>query len=157
MRRNDRQVTEWETIHSVIQKCKVCRLAIITPGSPYIVPMNFGYSYQEDVLTLYFHCADEGRKLDLIRKNPRVGFEMDCDHNLIPGETACGYGYRFSSIVGTGTVSIVEDVREKQNALSLLMQHQTGKDFTFTQKQANSVTVFQVRANSFTCKQRTGF
>ncbi len=157
MRRNDRQVTEWETIHSVIQKCKVCRLAIVAPESPYIVPMNFGYSYQEDVLTLYFHCADEGRKLDLIRKNPRVGFEMDCDHNLIPGETACSYGYRFSSIVGTGTVSIVEDVREKQNALSLLMQHQAGKDFTFTQKQANSVTVFQVRVNSFTCKQRTGF
>ena len=157
MRRSDRQVTEWETICSVIQKCKVCRLATNASESPYIVPMNFGYSYEKGTLTLYFHCAGEGRKLDLIRENPRVGFEMDCDHGLIPGETACGYGYRFSSIIGVGTVQIVEETQEKQRALSLLMRHQSGKEFAFTQKQADSVTVLKLTSDHFTCKQRTEF
>lgn len=49
---------------------------------PYIVPLNFGLDIQGDQVFLYFHSAMKGKKLDLIAKNHRAAFEMDCEHNL---------------------------------------------------------------------------
>ena len=48
--------------------------------------MNFGYVGGIEK-RLYFHCANEGRKLDMIGKNNYVCFEMDSDHRLIEGKS----------------------------------------------------------------------
>ena len=83
MRRKEREVTDIKEIREVLDSCKVCRLGIADEGGAYIVPLNYGYRLEDGVLTLYFHGAKEGKKLDLIRKNPEVGFEMDGRHELM--------------------------------------------------------------------------
>lgn len=82
MRRDDREVKNMEEIQEILDTCKVCRLGMADGSRIYIVPMNFGYEFEGDSLILYFHGAGEGRKLELIRKNPEVGIEMDCRHEL---------------------------------------------------------------------------
>ncbi len=153
MRRKDREVTKVEEQLSILNDCKVCRIAVQDAQGLYIVPLNFGYSYEEGRLTLYFHSALSGRKIRAIEENGAVAFEMDCRHRLIEAEDACKYGYAFGSIIGSGTASIVQDTKEKQKALSLLMKHQTGKDFVFGSRQADAVTVFQLDVAAFSVKE----
>ena len=91
----------------------MCRLGLSDEDGIYMVPMNYGYREQDGKLILYFHGAKEGKKVEMIRKDPRAGFEMDCGHGLQEGEKACQYSYYFASVIGTGKAQILEDPAEK--------------------------------------------
>ncbi len=154
MRRKDREVTETAELLKIIQACKVCRVAMQDDQGLYIVPLNFGYEFMDGRLTLYFHSAKEGRKIDILSKSPAVAFEMDCNHQLIESDVACQNGYSYKSIIGNGRASLTEDIDEKIKGLSLIMVHQTGKEFEMPPQAANSVAVFKVDATEFTGKSR---
>lgn len=157
MRRSDRQVTSYEGIKNILDHCRVCRIAAADKEGLFIVPLNYGYTYDQDgKLTFYFHSAKEGRKVTAFGTKAAVAFELDCELGLIEGESACAYGYAYQSIMGTGELALVTEPQQKQAALALLMQHQTGQDFTFTPQMANSVLVYQLEALSFTGKQHHG-
>ena len=83
MRRQDREITDWNEMVGVIDRCDVCRLALNDEGYPYILPLNFGAKVSENTVTLYFHGAMEGKKYELIARDNRVSFEMDCAHRLV--------------------------------------------------------------------------
>ncbi len=153
MRRADREVREISDILSVIDRCKVCRLGLLDGDGVYIVPMNFGYTYENKTLKLYFHSAKEGRKIDILKRGGIVGFELDCGHELIEGNQACAYGYRFESVIGTGRVAFLNSEADKSVALSHLMCQQTGRDFVFTPEMACAVEVFCLTADTYTCKR----
>lgn len=155
MRRHDREVKNPEEIREILDICKVCRLGISDDGRVYIVPMNYGYELEGDKLTLYFHGAREGKKLDLLRKNPLVGIEMDCMHELEEGKTACQYSYYYGSIIGSGKAEIVDEPDQKLNALASVMRHQTGKEFDEFKKKTGlekAVAIIRVDVGEFTCK-----
>lgn len=154
MRRKDREVTEVTELLKIIQECKVCRVAMQDEQGLYIIPLNFGYEFIDGNLTLYFHSAKEGRKIDILSKSPAVAFEMDCSHQLIESEIACRNGYAYKSIIGNGNAKLIEDVEQKMKGLSLIMIHQTGKEFEMPPQAANSVAVFKVEATEFTGKSR---
>ncbi len=134
MRREDREVKDINDILTIIDKCKVCRIAMLDKNKPYIVPLNYGYSYNDKILLLFFHSALEGRKIDLLKSNPVICFEMDCGHRLVTGDIACKYGYIYESIIGEGKITFIESEKEKSYALNQIMKHQTGidKDFIFS-------------------------
>ena len=72
MRRTDRAVTDNRQIQSIIEQAKVVHIGMIDNDRPYVVPMQYGFVFADGQLTLYVHCAKEGRKLDIIKKNLRV-------------------------------------------------------------------------------------
>ena len=154
MRRKDREVTDPKRIADVISRCSCCRIGFYDDGEVYIVPLNFGYEIKDDTYIFYFHGAKEGRKIDLIQKNPHVGFEMDTDYALNETDMACGYSARFQSIIGNGIVSIVSELEEKKRELSLLMEHNTGKrEWNFDEKMINTVAVFKLVVSKMSCKE----
>ena len=156
MRRKEREVKETETIQQMLGEFKVCRLGLMDEGKVYVVPMNMGFDFDGKSLTLYFHCAKEGKKLDLIRENPSVGFEMDKEIALVEGDTPCQYSYSFMSIIGNGEAEIVEDAKEKSAALEKIMKQQSVKEFdTFRKnpKLAEAVAIIKVTAGEYTCKR----
>ena len=108
MRRSDRELRDPGQLLEIIDACKVFRLAMVAEGRPYLVPLNFGYAYEGGQFEFYFHSALQGRKLDLLRQNPQVCFELDCGHALVPADLPCGYSYRYASVIGEGTVELVE-------------------------------------------------
>ena len=122
MRKANREVKDTKELAAILQACDVCRIAFSDGQYPYVVPLNFGYEFG-DALTLYFHCAKEGRKLDLMRSNPKVGFEMDCSHKLITGTAACDYTMNFESIIGYGVLSEVTELEDKIYGLDTVMKH----------------------------------
>ncbi|HPT87858.1 MAG TPA: pyridoxamine 5'-phosphate oxidase family protein [Bacillota bacterium] len=154
MRRKDREVTDKSELIKIIEECKVCRIAMQDRDGLYIVPMNFGYAFEEDTLILYFHSAKEGRKVDALKENPEVCIEMDCGHALITGDSACKYSYYYKSIIGNGTAVVIDDIEEKKTALSALMKHQTGREFSFDEKMVSAVAVFKIVVHQYSGKAR---
>ena len=154
MRRSDREVTDKAEIMGIIEKCDVCRLGLSDNNIPYVVPMNYGYEYVGDKLTLYFHSAKEGRKLDVIGRNPLACFEMDCSHRLVEAEEACGYTMEYESIIGSGKIYICSEKSEKITALRLLMQkYAKGREFSFPDHAIDRVTVFRLDVAEFAAKR----
>lgn len=154
MTRREREVTDLKEIQNILDESKVLHLGLVDNGMPYIVPMNYGYIMEDGKLTLYVHGATTGYKLDVIRSNPICCFEMECGVQPFEGEVACQYGTVYQSLMGRGTAEIVEDVQEKQDAMTILMKTQTGKDFTFNKKLVSIVSVIRITVTEYTAKKR---
>lgn len=153
MRRKDREIKDLEEILEIVRKCDVCRLAFFNERFPYIIPMNFGTARKDGQLRLYFHGATAGTKLELIKQNPNAGFEMDCSHNLILGETACNSTMEYESVCGNGVMRILP-AQEKAEALTILMkQYESGKRYEFSDNELMAVEVFELTVNEITGKR----
>ena len=156
MRRQDKEINDVSEKIDMIRKCKVCRIGLSDNNQPYIVPLNYGYSVDNNILTLFFHSATEGKKLDIIKNNNNACFEIDCDTDLIEAEKACNYGYSFKSIIGFGKIIIIENPDEKIYGLNRIMRHQTEKEtvYEFSHDQLKNVCVYKMIAENFTGKQK---
>ena len=155
MRRKDREINDPAKIREIIAKCDSMRIGFFDGNEVYIIPLNYGFEETDGSYTFYFHAAKEGRKISLIRECPDVGFELDTNHSLVEGDTACRYGFAYQSVIGNGVMSFVEEPKEKIRALCLLMRHQTGKDdWHFSEEAADTVCVFQMRVTKLSCKER---
>ena len=140
-------------IESIIKESDVCRIGFADGNIPYIVTMNFGYTGGDEKL-LFFHCANEGRKLDMLRKNNYVCFEMDSGHNLTEGKQACDFSMKYSSIVGYGFISIVSDAEGKSRGLNLIMSHYSRRtDLTYRMESVGRTTVLKLEIKEITGKR----
>lgn len=153
MRRKDREITDFNEIIEIIKKCDVCRIALNDEDFPYIVPLNFGLDVQGEQVFFYFHAAMEGKKLDLIARDNRATFEMDCDHNFILYEErmSCTMGY--ASVIGHGTIETVKD-EDKYEALKILMRQYHADDFSFNTDMIKVTTVLKMTVTDMTGKRR---
>ena len=154
MTRREREVTDIGEIIKILDNAKVLHLGMVDGDEPYVVPMNYGYTLENGKLTIWLHGAKRGRKLDVMRANPKVFFEMEYGITPFEGEIACKYGITYSSLMGRGIAEIVEDIEEKKSALSFLMKTQTGKDFEFEDKMAAVVSIIRIDVSEYTAKHR---
>lgn len=154
MTRRERQIFDIDKILEILDKSKVIHIGMVDGDEPYVVPMNYGYTYENEKLTIWLHGATTGRKLDIIRKNPKVFFQMECDLVPFEGDVACKYGLSYSSLMGKGIATIIEESEEKQKALSYLMKTQVGMDFEFNEKLASVVGIIKIEVSEFTAKHR---
>ena len=154
MTKREFTITDEQQLRSILDSAKVLRLGLAVDNVPYIYPMNYGYRMEEGRLKLYLHSAARGRKLELLRKNPNVCFELDCDYVPFEGRVACQYGLSYSAVSGRGRAVLVEDVEEKMEAMRSLMKTQTGKDFSFNERLVSIVSVIRVDVSEYTAKHR---
>lgn len=153
MRRKDREVKDLNRIRQIICKCDVCRVAFHDEPFPYIVPMNFGIKEEGDKIILYFHCAKEGKKMDLIRKNNRVSFELDCEHKIVLNHDHMTCTMSYQSVMGNGILSIVEDEEEKLSGIQAIMDHYHSSDFAYDRSYLPATAVLKLSVHECTGKQ----
>jgi uncharacterized protein len=154
MRRKDREITDFNEILAILDKCDVCRLAMVDAGMPYVVPMNFGYTADNGAITLYFHSAGEGRKIDVLKTNPAVCVEMDCEHQLITDSKACDYTMDFESLIGSGKAEFISSEKEKVFALTQIMRkYSDAGHFEFDENLLKRTTIIKVVVNDFSGKR----
>ncbi len=154
MTKRERQITDQKQIMDILDKGKVLHLGLCAENEPYVVPMNYGYTMENEKLVVYLHSAVRGKKLDMIAANPKVFFAIDCDVVPFEGVLPCQYGVTYSSVMGKGVARIVEDVEEKKKAMSILMKTQTGKDFSFEDRLVSIVSVIRIDVSEYTAKHR---
>jgi nitroimidazol reductase NimA-like FMN-containing flavoprotein (pyridoxamine 5'-phosphate oxidase superfamily) len=152
MRRKEREVTSISDIESIILKSDVCRIALADGDLPYIVTLNFGYADGSEKI-LYFHCANQGRKLDMIKKNNLVCFEMDVDHRLVEGPLACDFTMNYKSVVGYGLITIVTDFEEKVRGFDAIMAHYKPRvRFSFNERMFENTTILRCDITGISAK-----
>ena len=153
MRRNERETSDIQVIEEIIGKADVCRIAIANSNIPYIVAMNFGYKGIPEKI-LYFHCANEGRKLEMIRQNNYVCFEMDTDHQIYNGIKGCDWGMKYSSVVGYGNISIVTENEAKKTGLNYIMSHYGGEgEYFYDEKVLERTIILRLDIKEMTGKK----
>jgi nitroimidazol reductase NimA-like FMN-containing flavoprotein (pyridoxamine 5'-phosphate oxidase superfamily) len=149
MRREDKAIVELAEIEQILHKALVCRLGLTDGIRPYVVPLSFGFKNN----TLYFHSAPEGKKIEMLRKNSKVCFEFDLDHEVVADEKACKWGMKYRSVIGFGKASIVEDIREKKEGLNAILEHYSGGTHDYPEAAVNATIVIKVEIESMTGKQ----
>lgn len=121
MRRQDKAISEFSEQVRILQQCSVLHLAITDENRPYIVPVNYGVDVASDEVTLYFHGANEGTKVELMKKHPDISFVADYEYEIKKAEMACGWTSRYESVIGYGMVTLVTEADEKQHGLDCIM------------------------------------
>ena len=152
--RREREVTDITKIIEILEKENIIHIGLVDGDEPYVVPMNYGFTMKEDNLTLYLHGATEGKKMDLIKTNPKIFFSIESDVTAFSGDVACQYGTSYYSIMGKGVAHILEDVEDKKSGLSLFMKSQTGLDFEFNDRMVSAVAVIRIDVTEYTAKHR---
>ena len=155
MRRSDREITDISAIEDFIRSEKIMRVAFYDSGDIYIVPVNYGFQRTGSGYALYFHGAEAGRKYELAKTSPKVGFEIDGRFRLLESETACGFSAEFQSVIGTGRLFLIEDTDEKKAALDCIMGHQTGRiEWSYTDGMLGKTALFCITVEKMSCKAK---
>ena len=138
-------------MESIINQCDICFLGMIeTDGTPYVIPMNFGYLNNEIIL----HSAPEGKHLSLLEFNNKVCITFCTDHKLVyqHPDVACSYSMTSKSVVCKGAVTFIYDLTEKEEKLSCLMHNYTDRPFKFSAPALRNVKVWSVKVTEMTGK-----
>lgn len=144
-------IIDKEEIEDIINRCDVCFVGITeADGTPYVIPMNFGYSNGEIIL----HSAPEGKHQKLLELSNRVCVTFCSDRKLVyqHPDVACSYSMLAKSVVCKGSVSFIEDMAEKELALNLTMKNYTDRPFKYSKPALINVKVWRVKIDEMTAK-----
>ena len=122
MRLKNNEITDPEMIRKILDKCAICRLGFSEGGIPYVIPINYGFTFENGIITLFFHSSGIGRKIDIIKENPIACFEIDCEYWLNPDENPGRNAVRWESLIGTGKIEYVEEFYEKRRMLGNMIR-----------------------------------
>lgn len=155
MRRKDRELNSIDQITDVLKCGKIAQIAFVDNNQPYIITMNYGYVITDNKIRLYFHSANEGRKIECVKSNPNVCFTIAICDPFVTGEKACNYGMKYRSVVGYGNIRIVEDTNERITGLDLLMKQYTGNgNWDYEEDMLKRTTVICIDVQDVTGKSK---
>lgn len=149
MRRSDREEKDQTVINDIINRSTVCRLGMVDGDKPYVVPVCFGY----DGKCIYIHGALVGRKIDVMKKNSNICFEIDLIADPIASENACDWGMKYQSIIGFGIAIFLEGPDEKRQALDIIMAQYSDKQYQYPDNMLKATAVIKIEIENITCKQ----
>lgn len=157
MRRKEREIKTVQELTKILCNTCVGTLSMNAEEYPYCVPVNFGFSENDGKFKVYFHCAGEGKKIELINKNPKVCFEVHIMEKITgEGEEPCVYSCAYESVIGFGCARELKSHDEKKEALIKIMENCTGRAFDFNENQTRNVTVFEIAFSEITGKRSRG-
>ena len=149
MRRKEKEIKDTKEIEKILEEASVCRLAMVDGDKPYIVPMNFGY--RDGIL--FFHSAKQGRKIDLIKKNPNVCFEVDQLIRFKKAKMACEWGLEYKSVIGSGRALLLDNIEEKIKSLHIIMSQYSQRTFEYPDEMLEKTLVIKIVIDRMTGKQ----
>ena len=150
MRRIDREVVSREWMTEVLEKGEWMELALAgKDGWPYIVPLNYGFG--DDFIVI--HCAKEGKKIDLLKENNKVAFNVTVDAEIVRNEEdPTKFSMKYKSVSGRGIAEFIEEKNEKRAALELMMEHYRGPKGPITEEKLSVTAVVKIRITEITGK-----
>jgi hypothetical protein len=141
----DENLLEW-----ILKTAGICRIALCDRNAPYIIPMNFVYH----PCCLYLHSATEGKKIELMKRDNRVGFAVDLDCEMVVAGKPCAWSMKYYSVVGHGRAYFVESMQEKKKALDTLVSKYAGRMTSpYEYSSLDCVTVIKVAIEKMTGKK----
>lgn len=140
MRRKDREITDRTEIDAVIRSEKLMHIALVDGDMPFLVPVFYAF----DGSALYFHSAQAGSKIDILKRNPNVCFEISVDNGFIESDEACDFEAKHRTVIGIGKALFVEDEAEKIRVLDLIVAHFSDKKFAYPKTNLERTAVIRI-------------
>ena len=150
MRRKINEITDKGIIEEIHSKSEVCRIAMMDGDKPYIVPLNYGYCNN----AIYIHSAPLGKKINLLKHNNKVCFEIEYSSAVVKREIPCDWGAKYRSVIGYGSVEFITDFEQKKKCLDIIMAHYGKKDANVYQdKHVEFVVILKLSIEEIKGKQ----
>jgi uncharacterized protein len=150
MRRKNQEIVDRKVIEGILSKSLICRIGMICDGIPYIVPLNYGYNKN----TIYMHSASEGKKIDILKKNSNVCFEIEDTTEIIEKDLACDWATKYRSLIGYGTVEIITEYEQKKRGLDIIMsQHGSTANNIYKEEKVKNTVILKLTIERVTGKQ----
>lgn len=149
MRRKEREITNREEIDEILGLAKVMHLALSDNNMPFLVPVFFAY----DGTSIYFHSAKAGTKIEILKKNNNVCFEISIDNGVVESDMACDFEAKHRTVIGFGKAEFVESEEEKIHALNKIVALFTDKKFEFPEGNLNATAVIRIQIDSIKGKK----
>lgn len=152
MRKADREITSADEKISLLERCQTIRLGLKDGEFPYVVPLSFGFEAETGNVNIYFHCAKEGKKVNLLKADPRVCVEAD----ILNGykDTGKSVTADYESVIGFGICREVFG-DEAVRGLELLLDHCGVKGYRAREcASLGRTAVFKIELLEFTGKRR---
>jgi nitroimidazol reductase NimA-like FMN-containing flavoprotein (pyridoxamine 5'-phosphate oxidase superfamily) len=137
-----------KTIASIMDQAQVCRLGLVDNGTPYVVPVSYGF----DGDTLYFHSGLKSRKLEILRQNPKTCVQVDHKAELAVQDAPCRCSFNYYSVIGQGTAEFLEGFEEKVKGLHVITRHYLGKEYEYQEPAVDKIAVLKVKFDTITAK-----
>jgi len=154
MRRAKQEIIDQAVLEEILAGAEICRLSMLDGEIPYIVPVNYGYREGH----IYIHSAPEGKKIELLKQNKLVCFEVEDAAEIVKGPEACDWTTRYRSVVGYGTVEILSDDESKQEGLEVIMaQHGAPALVKFDEKNLKRMVILKLKVTSVSGKQSSNW
>ena len=158
MRRKDREVTDVHEKEAILDRCMSGHLSMFADGRPYGVTLNFGWEKDADgAYVLWFHCAAEGRKVEILKANPAVWFFAEREGRFREWRNAAGQPLmtmEYESVAGAGRATFVTDLDAKRHGLGVLCARFTDTPMSAMPDQMVEHTcVFRVAVPSLSAKR----
>ncbi|MDA8137203.1 MAG: pyridoxamine 5'-phosphate oxidase family protein [Desulfobacteraceae bacterium] len=150
MRRKDKEITDRSAMEEIIHQAQICHIGLVDDDQPYVIPVHFGYQNG----ALYFHGALQGRKMDILKKNPKACVQFDIGMTLVTGEKACDWGAYFQSVIAFGRAAILEDADEKKKGLDVIMAHYSDQTYDYPDHRIANTAVIKIVFDTMTGKQK---
>ena len=150
MRKQNQKITDQNVIEEILSKSEICRIAMMDNGKPYILPFNYGYKDN----TIYMHSARSGKKIDLLRKNNEVCFEIEQKVKIVKSPNPCKWSTMYRSIIGYGDVEIITDDEQKRVGLDIIMAHHGNNEkYQYEKRLVDLIIVLKLNIREVTGKQ----
>jgi uncharacterized protein len=152
MRRKEREITDQAEIDEILRQGKVLHLALCMDNRPFLVPVFYAY----DGTALYVHSAQQGTKIEILKRNPHVCFEVSLHHGVIESDKACDFEARHRTVIGTGTAIFIEDEAEKTQALDSIVGRFTENKFSYPAAMLKHTAILRIDIESISGKKHGG-
>ena len=149
MRKAEREITDRAEIEELLQEANLVHLGLWDGEQVYVVPINYGYRDN----ALYLHSALEGRKIDILKRNPQVSFTITVRQEIIEGEKGCSWSTSFCSLMGYGKATFLEGLEAKTDGLNALLAQFTDKPQEYSDEMVAKTAVIRLEISEVTGKR----
>jgi nitroimidazol reductase NimA-like FMN-containing flavoprotein (pyridoxamine 5'-phosphate oxidase superfamily) len=150
MRRKKNEITDPAQMLEIIRNSPVMRLAMCLDQTPYVVPLSHGF----DGSSIYFHCAPEGLKTDILERNPRVCCLFEEKAELkVEGDSPCSWGFTYATVIVHGTAARISDPAAKRAALQVITDSYARDGAQVPDKDLDGVDVWRINVATMTGKK----
>lgn len=149
MRRKEREITDRKEIDEIISLGKVMHLALSDNNLPFLIPVFYAY----DGTSLYFHSAKAGTKIDILKRNNNVCFEISVDNGIVESDMACDFEAKHRTVIGFGKAEFVESEDDKIAVLDRIVSQFTDKKFEYPKGNLHATAVIRIDIESIKGKK----
>lgn len=149
MRRKEREITDRKEIDEIISLGKVMHLALSDNNLPFLIPVFYAY----DGTSLYFHSAKAGTKIDILKRNNNVCFEISVDNGIVESDMACDFEAKHRTVIGFGKAQFLESEDDKIAVLDRIVSQFTDKKFEYPKGNLHATAVIRIDIESIKGKK----